>query len=515
MGIVSKAVSNTFYIGLDWLSVTVVGYIFWVSMGKLLTPADYGVIATLLALYNLSVYLVTLNGQDVLVKFIPQFMTEGKKETAFSIVTYIFIVSLALTILFSFLTYMFSNDIAVILYHSTSGMAEGIRLLALMVFSGCFFLNLKAVLYSTQNFKAMFVSDLVGGAVRIGVAVGLALGGYALGGIWGWLAGFICAAVLELFFAFNSGFRFSTAGGFCKKDLIRYSSASVIYLLGNNIMFQVGMLALGIISTMHSAGLYAIGMLFGHGVVIPIVIFQGAFFPLVSELLSKKSADKASELINRSLKYIFALSIPMLVIVWLFSSNMIEIIYTADYIEAAGAVSIYATALFISCMSSIPFSMLFITGQPFKRVKIIAVGLVTNVTFTLLLIRSMDIVGVALAFLISSSFVAMLAYRSVKKSTELRLSVNLKKMALPLLIFAIPYAVLNTMDVSPVPTLAILLGFYLLYLYLLLKRGLFDKKDGELLDYVPMPRSTNFIIVWIKAIIKKSNNNSPVCVKTD
>lgn len=77
-----KMVSSLFYFFLDFTTITIFGYLFWIIMGKFLLPEQYGLLATIIALFTVFVNISTLGMQEALPKFIPEYLAKGENKQA-------------------------------------------------------------------------------------------------------------------------------------------------------------------------------------------------------------------------------------------------------------------------------------------------------------------------------------------------------------------------------------------------------------------------------------------------
>jgi len=513
MGIKSKIVSNTFYNTMDWALIAVIGYIFWMIMGKMLLPDAYGILMTVLVLYTFSVNLLSLNVQDVLGKFIPHYLATKKQNQAFSTATFMMAISLVLVGAFSILSYTFARNISLLVYSNTA-MEEGIRLLSILTVFGYFYIAFKAILYGFQDFKGIFLADLAGGISRLFFSILFVYGGYMLGGILGWTVGFFFAAIIAFLCARSRGFRFKGIKGVNKKEIARYTSASIMIFFAHNLLVQLGTLLLGLLSTMHSVGLFGVAVLFGNFAVLPLAMIQGALFPTFSELLSRNELQKLSELLNRALKYIFAFSVPLLAIICLFPTVLIQIVYTSTYLEAWPAVVAYAPGMFILSVTSILLSLLFLSNRPYTRFFITSVAVIINFALAFLFIKNLDVFGAAAAFLLTSVSIFAFTYNHVQKAIGIRISIDAKKLLLPLPIFGILYFGVNMF--SP-RLIFVLFGFgifYLLYLYMLFRLKFFNTEDAKLLDYAPDIPVVNPVKEWIRDAIANQAERTDLKINT-
>jgi O-antigen/teichoic acid export membrane protein len=135
-------------------------------------------------------------------------------------------------------------------------------------------------------------------------------------------------------------------------------------------------------------------------------------------------------------------------------------------------------------------------------------ALAVNIILAFALIPTLGAIGAALSFLLSVSAMSILSYKYVKKSIGLNIFVDIKKLVLPLPVFLVLYYIASALSFSKWETLFSLAGVYFFYLFLLLKLGFFDKKDAQLLDYIPKMVFVDKMIKWVKGIIEESGNRT-------
>ena len=85
-----KILTDTFYFFLDNSFISIIGYLFFIIIGRMILPEEYGILMTVLALFNILLPLTTLGFNEAIVKFIPSFM-DKKRNKIGSYVRYMYL----------------------------------------------------------------------------------------------------------------------------------------------------------------------------------------------------------------------------------------------------------------------------------------------------------------------------------------------------------------------------------------------------------------------------------------
>ena len=111
MKVGNKLIPNTFYLFLDLASMSGLGFLFWIIMGKMLVPYEYGIVATFLNFIIFVGGITPLGLNITLMKLIPEFLKSKRTDLISSYVRYslkwILIVTIILSaILFAVHSYL-------------------------------------------------------------------------------------------------------------------------------------------------------------------------------------------------------------------------------------------------------------------------------------------------------------------------------------------------------------------------------------------------------------------------
>ena len=125
--------------------------------------------------------------------------------------------------------------------------------------------------------------------------------------------------------------------------------------------------------------------------------------PKIAEIYSTNDFEKLNKLINDSARIIFVISIPVLIILFVFSDFMLGL-FGENYVLAREALLLLLGGQFFSSLCGPGAVYLNMTGKQKKLNTILILGLGINVILNLVLIPAYGIEGAAVATLISMIF---------------------------------------------------------------------------------------------------------------
>ena len=125
--------------------------------------------------------------------------------------------------------------------------------------------------------------------------------------------------------------------------------------------------------------------------------------PKIAEIYSTNDFDKLNKLINDSARIIFIISVPVLIILFVFSDFMLGL-FGENYVLAREALLLLLGGQFFSSLCGPGAVYLNMTGKQKKLNTILILGLGINVILNLALIPAYGIEGAAVATLISMIF---------------------------------------------------------------------------------------------------------------
>ena len=145
--------------------------------------------------------------------------------------------------------------------------------------------------------------------------------------------------------------------------------------------------------------------------------------PKIAEIYSTNDFEKLNKLINDSARIIFIISIPVLIILFVFSDFVLGL-FGANYVLARDALLLLLGGQFFSSLCGPGAIYLNMTGKQKKLNTILILGLGINVVLNLMLIPIYGIEGAAAATLISMIFWNCLIVAAVYRTDRIKIYIS-------------------------------------------------------------------------------------------
>ncbi|HLC51530.1 MAG TPA: oligosaccharide flippase family protein, partial [archaeon] len=282
MEVRKKVAKNAFYNTADSLAMMAVGYIFWIIVGKLLQPNEFGIISIIVGLYSLIMPITTLGLSGVLVRFISNLSVESKLEQARYITVASLKVVAALSLSAAVLVFFFSSEIANSIYSNPS-LSNPLKILSIMLFFGSLSVLLKGALMGLQRFREMFYFDLFAGSLRLIAVLGLVIMGFGYAGaIFGFAIQFFLLTVIVFYYVFKHLPPVSKK--YPTKEVMSYGVAAGLSTVASYMLSQGGIILLGFLGTLEAVAFFNIAVFFGLIIQLSSYLFQTTIAPTISEL---------------------------------------------------------------------------------------------------------------------------------------------------------------------------------------------------------------------------------------
>jgi O-antigen/teichoic acid export membrane protein len=495
--IVGKTVSDTSHSALIWIANAAVGYIFWLAMGRLLLPADFGVLSTILALYGLLSLVVTLNSADVAVKFLPMYRQEhsGKVDAFMSLLlVFVGIGSIAAAAVL----WIFAGPLASRFFSDTR-MVLGLKCLGALLLSGSIYAALRSGLYAEQKFSAILRTDLLGAIVRVTAGITLVLAGLAVGGLVGWFLGFCISLLLALRYL-GWKLKLSLAGLELRK-IGGYVVASTAAALVSSVYMQGATIIISTLAGLTQAGLMGAAVIFGGLLGIATSIIYSAALPMLSHLWAQGDVQRFTRLLNNAVRYSLLATVPGLLIMWGFGPWIISMFYSSSYAQSNALLLPYMVGLIFGTYGGFHTAVLHLGNRPSWRAAVLGVAAVTNVLLGVWLVPIYGAVGAAVGFAVASIVYSAFAYvlvRSIGIRPALHVRLLIPAAGLGLVVAGAQFLP------EPIGLIASLTIGLLVYTVLALWSGAVTKGDALVLRNItikgfrPVARVADVIEMWAR-----------------
>ena len=318
----------------------VFAYGFQVAMGRLLTPAEYGFLNSLLAVFVvLSVPLATL--PMVLAKRTAEYAAKNDFTRVRSLIGLAYR-RIGLACLLGLAAFALGARFLADYLHSPS--VVPVLILGLCACSSFAVPINTAVLQGLQDYKWLGITAGLGGPLKFFLCVGVVAAGFAVNGV---LAGMVLTNLALWLIAYVPIRRHLLRGEDATGHVHQLSFASVLPIFTANLAFavlsQADMILVARYFPAHEAGMYAAAAILGRSVMYVPGAFVLALFPMVSEHHSLNRDSR--HLLLKALGATLCISGFGAALFFLFPGFLIGTFFGARYLEAAPVLRYFGLAM--------------------------------------------------------------------------------------------------------------------------------------------------------------------------
>jgi len=171
---------------LQWFFVALFGYVFWVVLGKMLSPAELGSYSTIINMALLVTGFSFLGLNSAMAKLLPEYQIKKQAKKLGATIRWVLKTIFIVNLLASSVIFIFADLIAGFYLD-----ALALRLISLTILVTSLFYMTSVLLYSLQQMKRLFLTDTSIAILKLVAAVILILAGFSYFGV---LAGFLFSA---------------------------------------------------------------------------------------------------------------------------------------------------------------------------------------------------------------------------------------------------------------------------------------------------------------------------------
>jgi|GEM_PF-3797930 O-antigen/teichoic acid export membrane protein len=384
---------------ISFVVASLLNYVFNVSMGWILTPAEYGMLGVFLSLsYILSVFVSSGIPPSIALSLSSSKQTDVKK----TIETGIF-ANIVIGIVLSLLAYLGYH----IYYKDGSYYPSMIYLLMIIVLFSAWGWATKGALQGLFIFKSLSIiqvieplSKLVFGLALVFIGLGV------VGAVLGLVAASILGAVLGMYYVLKYLNKTRSSGGVKGSNVILYTPPLFIGIFGVTLIVNMDLLSVKLLYTLQNVhetiGFYQANQVVGKIPYFIAGVVLNVTFPYISYHAVKPEVMRRYA--SKTIKYILLFSIPFCILFITMPSEVITFLYPSIYSHGAQSLRIYGIGI---VSATITFSMLRIlqgSGCLKKPVFVVVGWILFEALLLYMLVPQLGIVGSALSITISSLF---------------------------------------------------------------------------------------------------------------
>lgn len=465
-----------------------VTYFYRVIVGRYIGPEAYGQLSLGLAVVGITTVFVKLGLDDAIKNFVPKARSrENLSELKGIVISSAQIISVSGIVLGS-IVFLSAEFIATNLFRSPST-APIIRVFAFVPF----FSRLASVFidttlgHNTAKYWVITVQVLQN-LIQLGVTVGMVFmtGMGVIGAAYGWFAGVLATVFIGFYFMeknFGPIVFSDKKADYQHRKLLTYSYPLVLSGAVGTMLGWADTSLLGYYLNDAAVGFYNAALPTALLVTLPNSALGSLALPSLSELRENKGdAENALKTLAR---WGFALTFPTFLIMTLFASETLHLLFGKEYAVAGTALAILALGNLLGAAVGQLGGFLKSAGYTKTILYSNTASLVLNLIFNVLLIPSLGIIGAAIATASSTLlFVSLLIIQTYRREKIHPFhSKMLKTVLAGLVSFAATYLIFQQVF-SPAPYYILIpagVVFYGIYALVFLKIGGLTDYDREII----------------------------------
>jgi O-antigen/teichoic acid export membrane protein len=385
---------GTIYLMVTNVIFLISGYAIHFGLGRYLGPALYGTFGVIIALLTISETLLLRGIREAVTKF-----TSEDEKSASSIKNK----ALEIQAVFSLLVFIFLISFAPLIADKLNdpGLVNYIRLSTFIIPVMALYTVYNGHLNGIRAFEKQAKTGIVYSLTKVFAVFALVFIGLKINGA---ILGYLIAALIGMLVAKHyCVFKTDTKNDFKASKLIKFAVPLIIYSIGFVLLMNMDLLFVkAMVVDNAKTGFYTSATTLARTPYIIFLALSATLLPSISKSTANNDLKLTKKYINQSLRYLLLLLIPGALLVSATSKNLISLVYTAKYINAAPSLSILIFGLTFLAVFVIITTIITASGKP-KVSMIVALMLVPiDVVLNLTLIPIFELKGAALATTITA-----------------------------------------------------------------------------------------------------------------
>ncbi|MFC1721665.1 oligosaccharide flippase family protein [Patescibacteria group bacterium] len=384
------------------LIASIFGYLFHLAMGRMLAPADYAIIASLLAVLTIiSVPAGTI--QTVATRYTAQYKAKGDeaslKGLRVSLARKLGVLGIIITVGFMVLSPWVSDFLNI-------GSVWPVIVISLVFLFAILAPIYRGILQGSQRFVALSSSLIAEAGLKFAAGIGLVWIGLQVGGAIGAIViGSAAGLLVAWFFARQDGTVVPKKVDL--KGMLKYALPVIIVLLSAALLYNIDVILVKHYFSGEEAGLYAALSQLGKIIVFGTMAVAGVMFPMVAEKFERK--EDYRPILWKSIGIVGGLSAIAVVIYFLAPQFVIGLLYGENYLAVAWLLGYVAVFMAL-------YSVLNVLVQFFLSIKIygfiypLVVGMIAQIVLVVMYHTSLFEVIMIMNVSIAATTVALFVY---------------------------------------------------------------------------------------------------------
>jgi len=502
MSTIKKMASNTFYMFLNSLSLTLLSLIYFVVAGKLLTPSEYGIANSVIQFTALIASFSMLGLTNAALKLVSEYHATKKMKKLYGAVKYSLKILLLVNLTVAAIVFSISPTLATYIFKNPN-LASTFEISALIIIVFSLASYFGSVVYGLGKAKIYFLTDFLANSTKVALAIILII--FLKLGFWGPILGYLLGLAFSAFIRFKK-IELKDKGEPDVPTIWQYAFPALTSTISGAILTTTPVLILSTFSSTTEAGIFSLANALASLLMFVPNILYTASFPVFSGMYGKKDHKGIEELLNMVFRYTILISIPLCLIFVMFPNFLIRIIAKPSYLPGAKALSLLGIVGLVYGIGNILLNTLYALGKPKLNRNIMIGALTIYLLLSVPLSMFYGSFGMATTYLIafSSLFLSSLFFTRKLYNLHINHSYILKVLfssSVWLLVLITTTFLSSSVYVFIV---AGIVGFFF-YIFLLLTLKAFNANDLKMLREFKkiFPKNLSFIFEFLEEVISR------------
>lgn len=389
-----------------------------ILIARYLGLVQFGLFSIVLAFVDVLNIFIDLRVWEAATKYVGDYWKEGEKDKVCSLIKFFYLIDL-LTGILAFIIATIAAELATKYLLKTPGSEVFIYVYAFSLFITSPNTTSKAILRVFDKFKAIaFIGSIQNFIKLVFVVVAIVFDK----GIYGILVAFVAGnftGFLINFYYVNLTLSEHGLGGwwhrkiffpdFQFREIFRFLLHTSFYGSLKALKDKyLGILILGYFAGKEAAGLYKLARSFLKIISKIADPLYEAIYPELVKVYESDNIDNFVNLIKRATAGMAKIIVPIGIVVFIFSDQILSLVYGSEFGLATNVVRILVFAVIISDLASFTSTSFLAIGRPGLRTKIETVALVVYITLLFALVPYFAQIGAALSLLAFALVLAVL-----------------------------------------------------------------------------------------------------------
>jgi len=399
-----KIIEGSLILAFSNTIVRLLGYVYRVLMGRMLTPYEYGVLNLALPLQYMIMILTSSGVAPGIAKFVAEYDAVGDEENLNFVISSALFYFPIIGVILGMVLFILARPVGLYLFHDSTVILP-LQISAIALPFGIWISVYTGIFQGFKKIKYMSIVLIFEQVFRVALAFVLVFFGWkTIGAITGSSLGFIITVPFAylLFRHLKLGYTKQSFEQF--KQIFYFSVPTSATALSAFALAYADLICIGIILSPKEVGIYSAASPTSRLILAFSAGLYAILLPSIAEVKAKGSFEMIKSYTIDSLKFSLVVLLPVAAISIMFSRAIIVMLFGVGYAGAARAfqlliVGVVFLAIFMVC--SAVFQGVDKPGTPMK---ILMIAVVMDVVFNFLFIPTLGIEGAALATMISTMF---------------------------------------------------------------------------------------------------------------